>query len=61
MDNSSFRQRMGRVEIDEDMSETSEYQSDNGCSEIIEDISNGPLSSTPVMKKRIPNHLRTRY
>ena len=42
--------------LDESLSETSEYQSDNGgrngYSEVIEDVSNGPVSSTPTTKRK---------
>jgi hypothetical protein len=42
--------------LDESLSETSEYQSDNGgyngVGEVIEDVSNGPVSSTPTTKRK---------
>ena len=42
--------------LDESLSETSEYQSDNGgyngFSEVIEDVSIGPESSTPKTKRK---------
>ncbi|XP_028415861.1 rab11 family-interacting protein 3-like [Dendronephthya gigantea] len=47
---------MARNVLDESLSETSEYQSDNGgyngFSEVIEDVSLGPISSTPTMKRK---------
>lgn len=47
---------MGRNLLDESLSETSEYQSDNGgyngFSEVIEDVSLGPVSSTPTTKRK---------
>ncbi len=43
--------------LEESLSETSEYMSDtgayNGFSEIIEDVSLGPVSSTPTMKRKL--------
>lgn len=53
----SFPRRMENTRFDESLSETSEYQSDNG--EIIEDISNGPISSTPTTKRVVS--LRKRF
>lgn len=50
-ENMSFSRRMEHAPVDESLSETSEYQSDNGYGEVIEDISNGPVSSTPSMKR----------
>ena len=45
-----------RNALDESLSETSEYMSDNGghdgYSEVIEDVSLGPVSSTPTMKRK---------
>ena len=53
----SFSRRMENTRFDESLSETSEYQSDNG--EVIEDISNGPISSTPSTKRVVS--LRKRF
>lgn len=54
-DQIAFPQRLGPPSVDENLSETSEYQSDcgyNGNPEIMEDISNGPLSSTPTLRRK---------